>query len=188
MYLIIIIKIYEQNKGGCFNMVDTEVRVVNGQGEDVAQDGTEQGEIIVKGHGVLNDHIENSNKIINGWLRTGDQGTINKYGQINIIESNKDLTNNDGEKVSAFEIENVLSNHPAIREIAIIATPDINFGDILHAFVVLHDDYKLTEEELIIFSKKQLGLTNCPNKVSFMDELPKTASGKILKMQLGKSS
>lgn len=179
--------ILDQNKGGCVHMVDIEVRVVNNQGEDVAQNGYEQGEIIVKGHGVPDDNIENGNHTnIDGWLRTGDQGTIDEDGKINIIKPNKDLTNNNGEKVSAFEIENVLSEHPAIREIVLIATPDANLGEVLHAFIVLHDNNELTEQELITFAKKHFTRPNCPKKVTFMDELPKTTSGKILRTQLAK--
>ncbi len=168
-------------------MVDIEVRVVNSQGEDVAKNGQEQGEIIVKGHGVPYDNIENSNitSYTDGWLRTGDQGTIDEDGKINIIKPNKDLINNDGGKVSALEIENVLSQHPAIQEIVLITTPDIKLGEVLHAFAVLHDNYKLTEQELITFAKKHFSPSNCPGKITFMDELPKTTSGKILRTRLG---
>src|SRR5699024_10320959 len=120
-------------------MSDLEVRVVNSQGKDVAKNNQEQGEIIVKGPGVAYDQMKKSNHL-DGWLQTGDQGTIDKYGKINIIEPNKDITNNNGGKISTIEIENVLSKHPAIREIVIIATPHIKQGEILHAFVVLHEN------------------------------------------------
>lgn len=170
-------------------MVDIKVRVVNKLGKDVAQNGQEQGEIIVKGHSVPNDTLKNDiQTYADGWLRTGDQGTIDEKGKINIIKSNQDLFNNDGGKVSTFEIENVLLKHPAIREIVLITTPDANLKEILHAFVVLHDKYELTAQELIIFAEEYFSPSNCLKKVTFMHELPKTMSGKILKTHLGKSN
>lgn len=179
---------HDQNKGGWFKMVDIEVRVVNNQGEDVSHNGKEQGEIIVKGHGVLSDNTQNSNKTYtDGWLHTGDHGTIDENGKVHIVQPNKDLTNNEGGKVSSFEIENKLSEHPAIQEIVLITSPDLNLGEIFHAFVVLRDNCQLTEQELIDFPKKHFSISNCPQRVTFMDELPKTTSGKILKTQLGKT-
>lgn len=167
-------------------MVDIKVRVVNKLGKDVAQNGQEQGEIIVKGHGVPNDTLENDiQTYADGWLRTGDQGTIDEKGKIHIIKSNQNLFNNDGGKVSAFEIETILLEHPAIREIVLITTPDANLKEVLHAFVVLHDNYELTEQELIFFAEKHFSPSDCPKKVTFMHELPKTMSGKILKTHLG---
>lgn len=158
---------------------------MNNQGEDVDQNGQEQGEVIVKGESILNKRIANNYKTsTDGWLRTGDQGTIDENGHINIIEPNKDLRNNDGEKVSSFEIESILSKHPNIQEVVLIATPDIKLGEVLHAFVVLHESDTLTEPELINFAQKYLSPPNCPKKVTFMSEFPKTASGKILKVQL----
>ena len=168
-------------------MVDIEVRVVNNQGEDVTHNGKEQGEIIIKGHGILSDNSQNNNNTYTkGWLHTGDHGTIDENGKVDIINPNKDLTNNEGRKVSAFEIENKLSEHPAIQEIVLITSPDPNLGEIFHAFVVLRDNYQLTEQELIDFSKRHFAVPNCPHRVTFMHELPKTMSGKILKTHLGK--
>lgn len=164
-------------------MSDLEVRVVNRLGEDVAKNGREIGEIIVKGHSVPKDKIKNRN-LTDGWLQTGDQGTIDKDGTINIIKPNKDLTNNDGGKISTIEIENVLLKHQAIQEIVIMAIPHIKYGEMLHAYVVLHEDYNLTEQEIIAYTKKIFSPANCPKKVTFMDELPKTTSGKILRTQL----
>lgn len=172
--------VHDQNKGGNVKMSNTEVRVVNKSGKEVVRNGIEQGEIIVKGLGVMNESTERD-----GWLHTGDQGTIDKNGHIQIIEPHKDLTNNDGGKVSSIEIESVFYDHPAIQEIAVIATPDEKLGEILHAFVVLHENTQVTEQALIDFSKKYFATADCPASFTFMEELPKTRSGKILKVQLG---
>lgn len=165
-------------------MADTEVRVVNEAGEDVKRDGKEQGEIIVKGLGVMND-TEDNNLTNNGWLHTGDIGTINEDGQITIIKTKKDLNVSSGNNVSSVEVEMMFNNHPEILEVAVIATPDKTLGDILHAFIVLNKDSEVTKEELFDYAVKQLSIENSPKKITFMKELPKTASGKILKMQLG---
>lgn len=173
------------NKGGYFYMNDIEVRVVNSQGQDVARNGHEQGEIIIRGHGVSSEHVKSSNHV-DGWLHTGDIGTIDKEGKITIIQSNKDLTNNDGGKVSAFELESLLSKHPAIQDIVLKSTPDVKLGEVLHAFVVLHENFELTEQELLSFAKAHSIGSHYPKKITFMEEFPKTTSGKILRTQLGK--
>lgn len=162
-------------------MVDTEVRVVNKQGDDVKKDGKEQGEIIVKGLGVMNN---NSDVNVDGWLYTGDIGTINENEQITIIKTKKDLNITSGSNVSSVEVESIFTEHPAVQEVAVIATPDEVLGDILHAFIVLSENSKATKKELFDYSISILSETNSPQKITFMDELPKTASGKILKMQL----
>lgn len=163
-------------------MVDTEVRVVNEEGIDVKQDGLEKGEIIVKGLGVMND---TDNVTQNGWLHTGDIGTINKEGQINIIKTKKDINIGDGDRVSSVEVETIFTEHPDIQEVAVVATPDKLLGDILHAYIVLNTGSKISKDALFNYSIKHLSKENSPEKITFMDELPKTASGKILKMQLG---
>lgn len=165
-------------------MVDTEVRVVNEYGIDVKRDGKEQGEVIVKGLGVMND-VTNDNVTENGWLHTGDIGTINEDGQITIIKTKKDLNINSGNSVSSVEVEMIFREHPDVQEVAVVATPDKVLGDVLHAFIVLNKESKVTEEELFDYSIKHLSKANSPKRITFMDELPKTASGKILKMQLG---
>lgn len=163
-------------------MVDTEVRVVNKDGIDVKKDGIEKGEIIVKGLGVMND---TANATKNGWLYTGDIGTINKEGQIDIIKTKKDINISSGDQVSSVEVESMLGEHPDVQEVAVVATPDKELGDILHAYIVLNTNSTTSKEELFDYSIKRLSKENSPKKITFMNELPKTASGKILKMQLG---
>ncbi|WP_327608716.1 AMP-binding enzyme [Virgibacillus tibetensis] len=157
-------------------MAETQIRVVNELGEDVAHDGKEVGEIIVKGRGVMHDTE-------GGWSHTGDMGTIDENGQIQVIDRKKDILS-DGEGVSSFEIEKVITGHPAVQEVSIIPTPHEKWGEIAHAFVVLHDGHDITEQELINFTTNKVNSSKCPKAVTFLKELPKTASGKILKTQL----
>lgn len=163
-------------------MAQTEVRVVNEQGKDVAQNGMEIGEIVVKGQGVVdqnNGHPDSAD----GWVRTGEKGKVDEHGHIYVVEPKKDITSSET-PISFFEVESVLLSHPAVQEAAVIPVPDQEVGEIIQAFAVLHQDQSVTEQELIDYSLGKLDAAKCPKTVTFMDELPKTASGKILKSQL----
>ncbi|ASN05971.1 class I adenylate-forming enzyme family protein [Virgibacillus necropolis] len=164
-------------------MVSTTVRIIDDQGENVKHDGIEIGEIIVKGPSVI-DHDSGNNNENEGWLRTGDMGTIDEEGRVKIVDRKKDIVLNDKDAISSIEVESVFTKHPAIREIAIIVRPHKKLGDILHAIVVLQEGHLLTKEELFLYAKENLEEIKCPKEITFMDELPKTPSGKIQKIQL----
>ncbi|UJL47756.1 hypothetical protein KFZ58_07840 [Virgibacillus sp. NKC19-16] len=162
-------------------MVDTEVRVVNKYGKDVAPNGMEIGEIIVKGNGFT----ENGNEANqDGWLYTGDLGTKDEQGRITIVEHKNDPINNNENNISSLEVEGVLYEHPAVQEVAVIVTPHEELGEISHAFIVSRTGSTVTEQELMTFSRGKLENFKCPRTVTFMEELPKTVSGKILKVKL----
>lgn len=157
-------------------MVSTTVRVVNDKNTDVKSDGEEIGEIIVKGPGVSGTEDE--------WLRTGDMGTIDEKGHVTIVNRKKDIVLNGKHSISSFDVEHAINMHPAVREAAVIVAPHKQFGEILHAIVVLHESNSLTEEDLFLHLREKLDETECPKEITFMDELPKTPSGKIQKLQL----
>ncbi|MBY7143823.1 hypothetical protein KFZ56_12350 [Virgibacillus sp. NKC19-3] len=162
-------------------MVDTEVRVVNKHGKDVAPNGMEIGEIIVKGNGFTEDRKEANQ---DGWLYTGDMGTKDEQGRITIVEHKNDPINNNEYNISALEVERILYEHSAVQEVAVIVSPHEEWGEISHAFVVPYTKSTVTEEELIEFSRGKLENFKCPQTITFMEELPKTVSGKILKVKL----
>ncbi|WP_373895833.1 class I adenylate-forming enzyme family protein [Virgibacillus natechei] len=162
-------------------MVDTEVRVVNRHGEDVAPNGMEIGEIIVKGNGFTESEKETNQ---DGWLYTGDMGTKDEQGHITIVEHKNDPINNNENNISSLEVERVLYEHTAVKEVAVIVSPHEELGEISHAFVVLQAKSSVTEQELIAFTRGKLDSFKCPQTVTFMEELPKTVSGKILKVKL----
>lgn len=178
---------YMKAKAG-YEMIGTKVRVVNELGQDVAQDGTEFGEVIVKGNGVMKgywkDEAETNRTIVDGWLHTGDMGTMDERGRVNIVDRKKDIIISGGENISSIEVEGVFYEHPAVQDAAIIAIPHERWGETPHAIVVLREGHIVTDQELIDFSKEKLAHFKCPKTITFMDELPKTASGKVLKVQL----
>ncbi|WP_430786347.1 class I adenylate-forming enzyme family protein [Virgibacillus flavescens] len=157
-------------------MVKTTVRVVNEKNDDVSKDGSEVGEIIVKGPGVIESDDE--------WLHTGDMGTMNENGDITIVNRKKDLILNEKTSISSIEVEQIIGQHPAIQEVAIIVAPHKTHGDILHAIVVTNDGHLPTKDEIFYYIQENLDEINRPKEIIFMEELPKTASGKIQKIHL----
>ena len=169
-------------------MIGTDVKLVNDLGEEVAWDGKEIGEVIIKGHGVMLGYWKNDEEtmktIRNGYLHTGDMGTVDQYGNIDIVDRKKDIIISGGENISSIEVEGALYEHPAILEAAVIAVPHEKWGETPHAFVVLKENASLTEKEIIAFSREKLAHFKAVTGVSLVKELPKTASGKIQKVHL----
>jgi fatty-acyl-CoA synthase len=169
-------------------MIGSDVRVVNEHGEEVAKNGLEIGELVVRGHGVMKGYWKNEEAtmqtIRNGWLHTGDMATVDEYGNIDIVDRMKDIIISGGENISSIEVEGVLYEHPAVAEAAVIAVPHEKWGETPHAYVVLKNGQKLTEQELIAFSREKLAHFKAITSVSFVPELPKTGSGKIQKVHL----
>lgn len=169
-------------------MIGTEVRVVNELGEEVAWNAKEVGELIVRGNGVMKGYWKNEEAtretIRDGWLYTGDMANVDEEGNIEIIDRKKDVIISGGENISSIEVEGALYEHPMVLEAAVIAVPHEKWGETPHAFVVSREGAEVTEEELIQFSRAKLAHFKAITGVTFVDELPKTASGKIQKVRL----
>lgn len=172
------------------SMIGCNVQVVKSDGTQVARDGVEIGEVIVKGHSVMQGYWRNEeatkDTIRNGWLYTSDMAVVDKYGQIDIVDRKKDVIISGGENISSIEVEGVFYDHPDVIECAVIAIPSEKWGESPHAVIVLRPGAKITEEELIQYSRSRLAHFKCPKSISFTDELPKTGSGKIQKVELRK--
>lgn len=179
---------YRMKAKAGISMLGCQVKVINDYGEEVAHDGTEIGEVITRSNGVMKGYWKNDEAtmeaIRNGWLHTGDMATVDEYGNIDIVDRKKDVIISGGENISSIEVEGVLYDHPAVLEAAVIAVPHEKWGETPHAYVVLRDNEEVTELDLIAFSREKLAHFKAITGVSFVKELPKTASGKIQKIHL----
>lgn len=164
----------------------TEVRIVNAAGEDVAPGVV--GELILRGEtimkGYYNKPVETAGTIRDGWLYTGDLSVKDEDGYITLVDRSKDMIITGGENVYSVEVEQVLNGHPKIFEATIIGIPDPVWGESVTGIVVAKPGETIEVEEIKEFCRQNLAGYKIPRKVIFTDQLPRNASGKILKYQL----
>lgn len=169
-------------------MTSGELLVVDTDGNEVPHDGLTIGEIVVRGNvvmkGYYNDPTATDAAIRDGWFHTGDAAVVHPDGYAEIRDRIKDVIISGGENISSVEIEGMLLRHPAVREVAIVGMPHEQWGESPHAFVVLQAGATATEAEMKQFVRDHLAHFKMPQWVSFVDELPKTATGKVQKYVL----
>ena len=169
-------------------VIFVQLKVVREDGTEVAWDDREVGEIVVKGDSVTSGywHLpeETAKALKDGWLHTGDLAVVDSEGYVNIVDRKKDMIVTGGENVYSTEVENVLYEHPAVLEAAVIGIPDEKWGEAVHACIVLKKEESATEQEIIDFCKQNLARYKAPKSVEFLPSLPKTGSGKIYKKGL----
>ena len=165
-----------------------ELRVVDDHGNEVPRDGATQGEIVARGNvimaGYYNDAEATAQAMRGGWFHTGDAAVVHADGYVEIRDRLKDVIISGGENISSVEVEGVLLRHPSVQEVAIVGLPDERWGEAPHAFVVLKHEAIATEAELREFARANLAHFKAPHTVTFVSELPKTATGKIQKYVL----
>jgi fatty-acyl-CoA synthase len=165
-----------------------ELRVVDDAGNEVPRDGQTLGEITVRGNvvmkGYYNDQAATEAAIRNGWFHSGDAAVVHPDGYVEIRDRFKDVIISGGENVSSVEVEGCLLRHQSVREAAVVGMPHERWGESPHAFVVLREGALATEHELILHVRNSLAHFKAPQWVSFTDELPKTATGKVQKFIL----
>lgn len=165
-----------------------ELIVVGENGREVPHDGQTIGEITVRGNvvmkGYFNDPEATARAIRDGWFHTGDAAVVHPDGYAEIRDRIKDVIISGGENISSVEVEGVLLRHPAVQEAAVVGMPHEKWGEAPHAFVVLRAGATATEAELRQFARENLAHFKIPQWVSFVDDLPKTATGKIQKYVL----
>jgi len=146
------------------------------------------GEVVVQGghvmHGYWNNATETAFALRGGWLHTGDAGYLDGDGYLYIVDRIKDVIITGGENVYSTEVEGALVSHPAVAACAVIGIPDERWGERVHAVVVLRDGAVATPEELRDHTKEFLAGYKCPRGVDFVDTLPLSAAGKVLKREL----
>lgn len=177
---------YKSKTGRPFMGVD--LKVVDQNAIPVAADEQQVGEIWVRGDtvttGYWNLPDETSQAFTDGWLRTGDLAVVDAEGYVNIVDRKKDMIVTGGENVYSTEVENVLYMHPKVLEAAVFGIPDETWGESVTAAVVLKNDETATAAEIIGFCKEYQASYKAPKSIIFLDELPKTGSGKITKKVL----
>src|SRR6266700_4103428 len=169
-----------------------ERRIVDEHGKDVPPDGQTLGEIVFRGNVILKGYYndpEATQKVMgDGWFHTGDAAVMHPDGYVEIRDRIKDVIISGGENISSIEVEGVLLRHPAVEEAAIVGLQHEKWGEAPYAYVVLKPGAKATEAELIAFTRDRLAHFKAPHGVTFVPELPKTATGKIQKFVLRKGA
>ena len=163
--------------------------VGNGTGVDIAimndvgrlQDTLSRGEVVIKGINVFsgyeNNDEANSTSFTDGWFRTGDEGMLDQNGYLTLLGRIKEIINRSGEKISPREIDEILLSHPAVAEAVAFGIPHPTHGEEPSAAVVL--SASADQKELISFCRDHLADFKCPRVIHVVDEIPRTATGKI---------
>lgn len=169
----------------CFH---TDVRVVDGEGEPVP--ANELGEIIIRARHVMTGYWNRpeatSEVLRDGWLFTGDIGTLDEDGCLYIRDRKKDMIVSGGENIYPVEIENILLTHPKIKDVAVIGQPSEKWGESSVAVVVLQEEKDLTSEEIVQYCREKIADYKIPRLLELADEIPRTPTGKIQKHTLKK--
>jgi acyl-CoA synthetase (AMP-forming)/AMP-acid ligase II len=146
------------------------------------------GEVVIRGENVTlgyeNNPKANEEAFVNGWFRTGDQGSLTGDGYLTLTGRLKEIINRGGEKISPLEVDEVLMDHPAVMQVVTFAMPHEKLGEDVAAAVVLREGHNLTERELRDFAATRLADFKVPRKILFMAEIPKGATGKLQRIGL----
>lgn len=171
-----------------FAIPGAELHVLGQDGVEVPHDGKTMGEIVARGDMVMEGYWRQPEATAaamkDGWFHTGDVATVDAFNYIQIVDRKKEIIVSGGENISSLEVEKALSAHPAVYEVAVIPVPDTKWGEVPKAVVVLKPGVKATEDELLEFCRTRLSHYKCPRSVEFMESLPKTGTGKLLKREL----
>src|SRR4051794_36474607 len=163
-----------------------EMRAVGDDGEDVAEG--EVGEIAIRGENVMKGYWNRPDAteavMRDGWFRTGDMATVDEDGYFFIVDRKKDMIIRGGYNVYPREIEEVLYEHPAVSEAAVVGVPDESMGEEVGAAVVLKPGAEASADEIKSFVKERVAAYKYPRRIWFRDELPKGPTGKILKREI----
>jgi fatty-acyl-CoA synthase len=154
----------------------------------VPRDGVTSGELQCRGNWIAatyyNDPRAGESFTADGWLRTGDVATMDARGRIRLVDRTKDLIKSGGEWISSVELENELMAHPQIKEAAVVGVPDEKWGERPLACVVLEEGATLTAQDVIDHLAGKVAKWQLPDRVEFIDEVPKTSVGKFSKKTL----
>lgn len=167
--------------------IGNEVRVVDDEDRELAPNVV--GEIVLRGPNVMKgyykNHVATAEAFRSGWFHTGDVGYKDTEGFFYIVDRKSDLIIRAGENIYPREIDEVLYQHPAVKDAATIGVPDELYGEEVRSFVVVKTGERVTEKDMLAFCRERLADFKCPKKIEFLDEIPKGPTGKLLKRELG---
>jgi long-chain acyl-CoA synthetase len=170
---------------------DTDVKIVDVESGEKELPIGEQGEIVIKGPqimmGYYKKEAETAEVLKDGWFYSGDIGCFDEDGYLSITDRKKDMIIAGGYNIYPLELDNVLFEHPKILEACTVGVSDAYRGETVKAFVVVKQGETLTEQEIIDFCKERLAPYKVPKIIAFIDELPKSAVGKVLRRKLKES-
>ncbi|MFZ0214681.1 MAG: long-chain fatty acid--CoA ligase [Candidatus Dormiibacterota bacterium] len=167
-----------------------EIRIVDlATGAELPWDGQTIGEVHCRGPWVASQYYQNTDPSkfgADGWMHTGDVATIDQYGYIRIVDRIKDVIKSGGEWISSVDLESAVMAHPKVQEAAVIGVPDPKWQERPIAFVVPREEFKgqVTSEEILDFLRERVANWWLPEEIRFIDEVPKTATGKFDKKAL----
>lgn len=165
-----------------------DLRIVDDHGNDLPQGQT--GEVWLRSKTQLSGYWNNSVATVealrDGWYRSGDMGYQDNDGYIFLVDRKKDMIISGGENIYSREVEDVLVQHPAVVDVAVIGVPHAQWGECVKAIVVLRRGEQASEAQLIEFCRELIASYKCPKSIAFVDELPRLPTGKISKVMLRK--
>ena len=177
---------YLARQGQAYPSADL-VRVVDEGMNDIPQDATTMGEVVMRGNNVMSGYFDDeaatAKAFAGGWFHSGDLAVWHPDGNIELRDRGKDIIISGGENISSIEVEQAITAHPAVLECAVIGIPDPHWGERPKAFVTLNEGAAPTAAEIIAFCRERLAHYKCPDAVEF-GPLPKTSTGKIQKFML----
>jgi len=177
---------YLARQGQAYPSADL-VRVVDAEMNDIPQDATAMGEVVMRGNNVMSGYFDDeaatAKAFAGGWFHSGDLAVWHPDGNIELRDRGKDIIISGGENISSIEVEQAITAHPAVLEAAVIGIPDPHWGERPKAFVTLNEGAASTAAEIIAFCRERLAHYKCPDQVEF-GPLPKTSTGKIQKFVL----
>ena len=166
-------------------VIGTEIQILDDNGLPVPQDGVSIGEVCARSNVVLKGYWkqpeETAKAMHDGFFHTGDLAVWDEHANIHIVDRKKDVIISGGENISSPEIEDVLYQHPAVLECAVVGVPSEQWGETPKALIVLREGASASEEEVIGFARERLAHFKCPTSVDFVESLPRTATGKLQK-------
>lgn len=163
-----------------------KMRIVDENDQDVPPN--KEGEIVFWGPkvfaGYWNNEKATAEAFRGGWFHTGDMGRVDDEGFLYIVDRKKDIIISGGENIASLEVERILYEHPAVKEVAVIGIPDQKWVEVPKAYIVLKENATVEPQEIIDFCKEKLAKFKIPKQVEFIDILPRNPSGKVLKKNL----